>query len=579
MKQKSNEPSYPKGRAPIRPELLAAKLAAIRNYEYPKLLAQMSANSRLAEMLWFLQAMSLRPGGLLKFVEDLVAEFPERLGTPTMLAAKSENYRTSEKLAIFYELPKAYRPYIKQEGDNYGVTEEILGKLKTQEGAKLDASDRRAIESAVKEMDAEFFRAICRQGALEKLPEYFTALCTEEGRAFGEWESREVRDEALAASYDDSDGNERFGRLFAQQAGIAPQPIPAGSVWFFQDVMGALVQFMDRAAVKVKQRLAMTEVAKLIFDRLDYALAEKVMVLIKGGSRFGKTEAFSAWADMRPGLARLVRVPCDNSMASFFKRIGEALGIDCSYGSNPSRLKERVEYIIQHSGLFLLLDEAHFLAPMNFTETTSPHRLNWVRTEVVDRHLPLAISVTPQAFKGAIDRFVNKTRYDMTQFFGRDFLPCVLPEVLSEADLIAVARIHFPMLGDNALGYIANEARLSQNYLQAVEAIARYTRFLAGKRGGAVRLKDVETAVSEVLSRNPTIAEQRTAGAQVDLQEAAPRVTRTAAGRRVNEALKPVSRGLQTAGMDTDPEGAFDSRALLGAGARKVEADLVPMEA
>jgi len=329
----------------------------------------------------------------------------------------------------------------------------------------------------------------------------------------------------------------------------------------------------------VKGRLAMTEVAKLIFDRLDYALSEKVMVRIEGGSRFGKTEALSAWADMRPGLARLVRVPCDNSMASFFKRIGEALGIECSYGSDPSRLKERVEYVIQHSGLFLLLDEAHFLAPMNFTETTAPHRLNWVRTEVVDRHLPLAISVTPQAFKGAIDRFVKKTRYDMTQFFGREFLPCLLPEVLSEADLISVARLHFPNLGDNALGYIASEARLSQNYLQAVEAISRRTRFLAGKRGGAVRLKDVETAVSEVLSREPTLPEQGTAGAQIDSQEAAPRVTRTAAGRRVNGPLKPIAREIQPAGMGTEPEGIFDSSALRAAGARRVDTDLVPTEA
>lgn len=577
MKQKSNEASYPKGRTPIRPELLAAKLAAIRNYEYPELAAQMTANPRLAEMLWFLQAMSLRPGGLLKFVEDLLTELPERLGTPTMVKAKSDNYTLAEKLAIFYELPEGCRPYIKRWRD------EVMGlnltSMTKKEVAILDASDRRTVELAMKEKDAEFFKGICCRAALEKLPEYFTALCTEEGRAFGELESREVRDEALAASHDDFDGDERFRRLLAQQAGIAPQPIPAGSVWFFQDIMGALVQFMDRAAVKVKQRLAMTEVAKLIFDRLDYALAEKVMVRIEGGSRFGKTEALSAWVDMRPGLARLVRVPCDNSMASFFKRIGEALGIDCSYGSNPSRLKERVEYIIQHSGLFLLLDEAHFLAPMNFTETTSPHRLNWVRTEVVDRHLPLAISVTPQAFKGAIDRFVKKTRYDMTQFFGREFLPCVLPEVLSEADLISVARIHFPMLGDNALGYIANEARLSQNYLQAVEAIARRTRFLAGKRGGAVRLKDVETAVSEVLSRNPTIAEQRTAGAQVDLQEAATRATRPAAGRRVNEPLKPVARGLQPAGMDIASNRLLDSSVLHGAGTERVERDLVPVEA
>src|ERR1035441_4730526 len=139
MKQNSNEPSYPKGRTPIRPELLAAKLAAIRNYEYPELLAQVTANPRLVEILWYLQAMSLRPGGLLKFVEELLAEFPERLGTPTMIGAQSESFRASEKLTIFYELPRGHRPYIKLGRDN--ARGEILADMTAEEVAKMDASD------------------------------------------------------------------------------------------------------------------------------------------------------------------------------------------------------------------------------------------------------------------------------------------------------------------------------------------------------------------------------------------------------------------------------------------------------
>ncbi|HOX58994.1 MAG TPA: hypothetical protein P5205_17700 [Candidatus Paceibacterota bacterium] len=483
MRHDSNDPSYPKGRAPIRPELLAAKLAAIRNFEYPALLDQVEVNPRLVETLWFLQAMSLRPGGLLKFAEELLAEFPERLGTPTMLKAKAKTYGLEQKIAILQEMPEHSRPGFAMVRD--GTLAEILSDSTPEEVAEMDGRDRSALKAGLKDMDAESFRDVCRQEALEQLPEYFTALCTE------------------------------------KSAGVR-------QLWFFHDVVGSLLEFMDRSAAKVQQRLAMTEVAKLIFDRLDYALAERVMVRIEGGSRIGKTEALSAWADMRPGLARLVRVPCDNSMVSFFKRIGEALGIDFSHGSNPSRLKERVEYVIQHGGLFLVLDEGHFMVPASPTATTPPHRLNWVRTEIVDRGLPLAISVTPQAFKGAIDRFLKKTRYDMAQFFGRDFLPCVLPEVLSEADLTAAARKHFPQLGENALGYIANEARLSENYLQGVEAIARRTRHLARKRGGEVKLTDIKTAVSEVLRLNPASTDQRADLAAGDSLEANRKVTRRA---------------------------------------------------
>jgi len=126
----------------------------------------------------------------------------------------------------------------------------------------------------------------------------------------------------------------------------------------------------------VKQRLAMTEVAKLIFDRLDYALAEKVMVRIEGGSRFGRPIPVGLGGDAAGAGAAGCGCPATIRW-QFLQTDCEALGIDCSYGSNPSRLKERVEYVIQHGGCFLVLDEAHFLAPMNFTETTSPHRLNW----------------------------------------------------------------------------------------------------------------------------------------------------------------------------------------------------------
>ena len=50
----------------IKPEAVARKLAAIRNRENLKLLKQIEARPQLVEMLWFVQAMSLRPGELSK---------------------------------------------------------------------------------------------------------------------------------------------------------------------------------------------------------------------------------------------------------------------------------------------------------------------------------------------------------------------------------------------------------------------------------------------------------------------------------------------------------------------------------
>ena len=547
MKAQSTESQYPKGRAPIRPELLAAKLAALRNHEHPELLEAVTKRPRLVEMLWFIQWASIQPGGLLKFCEDMIEHVPGRLGTKTMLAAKPGPLSLEAKLRVYPEIPSRFRPH---EGEE---VESLIGLMLVEKSTgeqRTTKEDRALVCGALRPWTIELLRDTCLEAAREILPEYLAALCTEKDKPF---EPRRI-----GSSYD-YDGYEEHRET-----------------WFIDDAIGAVMQMMDAQAERAQRRLAMTEVAKLVFDRLDYALAEKVMVRIEGGTRFGKTEALSAWVNMRPGLARLVRVPRDNSMASLFKRVGEALGIDCSYGSGVSRLKERVEYIIQHGGLFLVFDEAHYLAPMNFTTSTPPHRLNWIRDEIVDRGLPLAISATPQAFKGAIDRFVKKTGYDMAQFFGRVFLTATLPEVLSEADLIAVARIHFPGLGENALGYIANEARLSQNYLQAVEAIAHRVRFLANKHGGAVRLKEIQTAVCEVLPRGHVRTGQEQAPAAASRDGDAGR-TNPAREGLLNVPLIPVSRSLQ-ASRNVGGEVDLDSSSLRGAGPVRASTELVSAE-
>src|SRR5438309_11122533 len=41
-------------------------------------------NPRKRSLLFFLQSMSLRPGGLPQFAKDFLAMVPERLGSPTM---------------------------------------------------------------------------------------------------------------------------------------------------------------------------------------------------------------------------------------------------------------------------------------------------------------------------------------------------------------------------------------------------------------------------------------------------------------------------------------------------------------
>jgi len=523
----------------IRPEIVAAKLAAVRDYKHPEILKEIQAEARLVEVLWFIQFMSMQPGGLEKFCADMVQALPQRFGTQTLRETKSANPRT--KLAIWSEIPRRYLPEEAPpwqhagDGDTADLAHLWVGRVMAD---NYDPDARAAEKKAQREAVAEYLQPVtieslrecCYRAAREMLPAYLSALCNNQDRPFR-----------------------------PQRKSYMPDP-----TWFMDDPLAAVVEMMDIRRTEVSKSLAMTAVATKVFDALDYALEEKAMVRIEGDSRFGKTESVRAWCGMRPGLARVVNVPCSNSVSDLHRRIAEALGMDVSYGSRTTRLRERIEYVLQHSGLFLVLDEGAFLVPQNYSESTAPARLNWVRTEIVDRGLPLAVVVTPQNFAPAVARFIKKTGYAMEQFFGRNFLTVRLPAELDEEDLVAVARIHFPELGDDYLAVTADFARMSENYLQTVEAIAKRARFIARRQSHRrVTVADIEAAASEIIPRRNTAP-----GSSPEVDDS------TAPKSRIKGPLKGAERGIRPARTQE----AFQECSLRGAGPVRLEAELVSAE-
>jgi hypothetical protein len=487
---KESAPLFPDDRlSPIRPEAVAKKLAAVRNREKPDLLNQIDQRPVLVELLWFIQAMSLQPGGLLSFCEDMLKSIPGRLGTPMMRSVAAKSFSQPQKEIIWTELPNHLRPVVALK-TRYAVERE---DYTAEEWQEMEANDKKALASAAKTLTADHLYGICRKEALTTIPVYLAALCTNLGVGFDYPESIETESEDLEAS-----------------ASVVPLRIRV-MAWrrVFDDVIAAVQEMMALQAATARKRIAMTAVASRVFQEWEYAHQESVMVRIEGGSGFGKTEALEACCDMRLGISRSVRIPPGNSMADFLKAIGKAYGIDCSYGSQVLSLAEKVDYIIEHGGPFLVLDECAFLFPRSYSSTTAPARLEWVRAKILDRGLPLVLSSTPAKWNGDLARFVKTTGYTLEEFLGRNFLTVRLPESLSERDMIEVARIHFPELDRDALGYIATEAKLSENYLRAVEAVSKRARFIASRSKGRITLKVIDAALADVLpGRSPDPAQK-----------------------------------------------------------------------
>jgi len=459
----------------IRLELLAAKLAAIQNLDDAALAEEFTQRPELREMLLFLQWVSMQPGGLVKFVTDLLEQFPHRIGTPTMVAAHGRKYTFEEKLSIWYELPEKDRPDAADIAPDW-LSESLLSDYSAHDQEQWEEKELREVQKLLKRYDEPYFHNLCRGVAWEELPKYLASLCNDLEKPVVSESTRRCADRG------------KVPRWYHTET------------WYFSDVTGAVLGMMKLHEERVLKTLAQTAVTVKVFDALDYAYSENCSVRIEGDSRFGKTQSIETWATMRPGRARLVNVPASNTLIDLLRKVADAAGIAYSYKTNQNELKAKVEYVIQHCRLFFIFDECAFLVPQTYSKTSAPVRLNWVRTEIVDRHLPFAAVVTPQSFHGAVKQFVKTTGYVMEQFLGRTLLTVPLPSELEEKDLIAVAKIHFPEMDEDHLGLIAAQAMLSENYLMAVEAIAKRARYIAKReKHRTITLKDLDIAISEVI--------------------------------------------------------------------------------
>lgn len=505
----------------VRPERLADKLRAVRNFEESVISDAVEKQPRIPEMLWFIQWKSMQPGGLSRFAEELIQSFPDRIGTETLIKVGNRALTLKDKRTIYEEIPNA--------GGAGSDADDLLS-----DGPDILSEIKRdcQLQIELKQWDRERFCAHCRAAAGLYLAEHVFKMC-------------------------DADGARIEG------------------TWYFPDLVESILDFMDQHRERTLKRIAMTAVTDKVFDALDYAKAEQSMVVIEGDSRFGKTESVRAWCESRPGLARLVNVPSSNTVDDLLRRVADAFGIRHTYSTSKNELKSKVEFVIRHAGIFLVADEGSFLLPQTYHRTTAPARMNWVRTEIVDQGLPFAMVVTPQSFKVEIQKFVRKTGYVMEQFMGRK-LTITLPAELDEKDLVAVARIHFPEMGNDYLGYVAAQAMLSENYLKAVELISKRARYFASRANRKVTLKDLDQAIGEVIPASVQPNRDASCDKEISIPARKPGKTPQIL---VKAHLTGAARGVKPARNESADPVTLPFSSLRGAGPEVAETELVSAEA
>ena len=129
---------------------------------------------------------------------------------------------------------------------------------------------------------------------------------------------------------------------------------------------------------------------------------------------------------------------------------------------------------------------------------SSPRRINWLLTEVVNKGIPVALVTTPQ-FDISQKAIVKGSGWASEQLDGRIAYRLDLPSTLPESDLKAIAKHYIPEADTPVLNGLCAYAQASGKYLAGIEAVAKRARFLARKAGQTTPGEaELRTAMKEV---------------------------------------------------------------------------------
>src|ERR1035437_4528179 len=342
------------------------------------------------QLVYFLQSLSHREGGIEKVAAVLLSAFSERIGTPSMHQfgmKPGQVYSASQVRAVRQDI---------QTDDNPRHSWPLKGE---REFALEEISDDYVAppDTAPESYPAKEFSDHC-ENATRGLAGHLEELCLNP-----------------AVKMQD------------------------GWPWYFPTLFQSLREYQAAFAEKERSETVVTEIGAQIYDTLDYALEAKCLVLIEGLARMGKTFAAKAWCSERPGPARYVQVPSTNDDVGFFRAIAKALGVSCGRSWKAVQLRQRIEDTLQTGDLILVMDEAHYLWPVSDCRHALPGRINWVMTALINQGVPVALVTTPQFIvtQKAVEK---RTHWTSEQFIGRigHYLP--LPKSLGEEDLGKVAK-------------------------------------------------------------------------------------------------------------------------------------------
>lgn len=405
---------------------------------------------RKRSLLFFLQALSLEPGGMRAVAEKIFEMFPERIGTAAMFAAK---VRPGAKLSdgqveMLLQDSFSHAEFMRSADlltshDCWGESEHERLRREDKEKKEVEAYKARLVREA--SHDADHYLAQCRR--TDPMIAFLIDLC--------------VNPRLLLPEPDGSkqtDRDQEIAAFVAQHEELDRYHFKTADVPFFQDICGALFEFQKRYTAAAAQSFAPTTVARRVHETLDACLKSRRMVLIEGESDSGKSTSAEAWCRMHKGEARFVRLQGVTNKTVFFRAIARALGVASTYTRTAKEMQARVEDVLQRSGLCLVLDESQYAFAQSERIYSRPELVDWIYTACCNHGVPVALVATP-LFSKRLHQAEKQTVWNSDQFRRRIYRFEILPPVPTANDIDLVVKHYLPDAGQDARKYLAGYAK------------------------------------------------------------------------------------------------------------------------
>lgn len=444
--------------------------------------AALQDNPEKSELLYFLQGLSLRDGGVKRIAAELIEMFPDRIGTPTM---HKINCKPGKRLSddqsdtISCELLNT---------DAKRAMRTILYPELAKKDVRTANEWMEQCHDLAEQGMADFIEQLCCNPKIE------VARQSESQSGYQRRVQIILEDARAALKKDSKLGQERPELTTA----IADRDLfRSAEVPYFHDVLGALFEYQRRYAESIRADFVETSISQVVFEAFDYALDTGRSALVEGNSGFGKTTALKARCEMNLGRVRYLQLDAITDRTSFAQKLSDATGVSRGKGFSPTRRLIRVQEFLRRSKIMLVIDEGQYLWPQGKRVTVHPELINWVGTALYNEGIPFVISATKQ-FTLRRQHVERQTDWSSEQLRRRTRKVFLLPDAPTTEDLQAVARKLLSGLGEAAIEFVVGYAITSRGYFQTITDTAEDAQLLA-KRAGHEKItaKDLQTAVKE----------------------------------------------------------------------------------